>query len=50
MRFKRTNPFTTRPTVAGAVETTVTMAVTVVVTVFFVATVVFPHVVQVHSV
>jgi hypothetical protein len=50
MRFNTGNPFRTRPTVAGAVETMVTMGVTVVVSVFFVAIVVFPHIVQVPTV
>src|SRR5262245_13460381 len=49
MRFERSNPFRMRPTVAGAVETMVTMGMTVAVSVFFVAMVVFPHVFQVQA-
>ena len=43
MRFRVVNRFRARPTVATVVETAVAMATTMVVTVFFVAIVVFPQ-------
>ena len=43
MWFRKGAPYRTRPTVAQAVETVVAMGLTVAVTVFFVAMVVFPN-------